>query len=153
MEINTMTSELVVRGASLEDAKRIWEIRNHPASRQESLNQNEIPLNDHLSWFKNKYFENQDNACFVLEHQEMIAGYCRLDYENNSYVVSIAIDPGYHGKGLGTILLGESLHQLNTNKIVLATVKKDNPASLRIFEKNGFIPITDDATSIYLKKS
>ncbi len=148
-----MTDELIVRLASNEDAKRIWEIRNHPASRQESLNQNEIPLNDHLSWFKNKYFENQNNACFILGHREMIVGYCRLDSENNSYAVSIAIDPDYHGKGLGTILLSESLRQLDTNKVVLATVRKDNPASLRIFEKNGFIPITDDAISIYLKKS
>ena len=148
-----MTNEFIVRKTGIEDAKRIWEIRNHPASRQESLNQKEISLNDHFDWFKNKYFENHNNACFVLEHQEMIVGYCRLDSDNNSYIVSIAIDPDYHGQGLGTILLSKSLRQLNTDKIVLATVRKDNLASLRIFEKNGFIPVKDDDASVYLERS
>lgn len=148
-----MVNEFMIRRAGIDDAERIWEVRNHPLSRKESLNTQEIALVDHLSWFSKKYLENTKNHCFILEIDTKVVGYCRLDFQGDEYIVSIAIDPDYHGQGLGTILLGKSLGQLNTNKTVLATVKKDNPASLRIFEKNGFIPITDDAVSIYLKRS
>ena len=148
-----MTDKLIVRRASTEDAERIWEIRNHSKSRVESLNTAEILLADHMSWFSRKYLENKESFCFVMEISERVVGYCRLDSDDNNYIVSIAMDPNYHGQGFGTILLSESLRQLNSDKTILATVKKDNPASLRIFEKNGFIPVTADATSIYLERS
>ncbi len=148
-----MTDKFIVRKASIEDTERIWEIRNHPLSRKESLNTEKIPLADHISWFSAKYLANSKDNCYVLEVGNKTVGYCRLDFQNDKYIVSIAIDPDHHGKGLGTFLLGESLRQLSPGKTILATVKKDNPASLRIFEKNGFIPVKDDNTSVHLERS
>lgn len=145
--------KFIVRRADLEDAPKIWEIRNNPTARRESLNTEEIPLDSHLAWFENKYSEKSDNVCFVIEEEGFVIGYCRLDLNNNNYLASIAIDPNHHGKGLGTYLLGESLRQFGSKKNILATVKKDNPASLRIFQKNGFIPISNDLNSIYLERS
>ena len=52
-----MTKKLIVRKANFDDAKRIWEIRNHPTARQESLNTEEISLDSHLAWFWGKYFD------------------------------------------------------------------------------------------------
>jgi UDP-2,4-diacetamido-2,4,6-trideoxy-beta-L-altropyranose hydrolase len=153
VETNGMIDKFIVRRASVEDAQRIWEIRNHPLSRKESLNTEEISLADHISWFSAKYLANSKDNCSVLEIDKKTVGYCRLDVQDSKYIVSIAIDPDHHGKGLGTFLLGESLHQLNLDKTVLATVRKDNPASLRIFEKNGFIPVKDDDAFVYLERS
>lgn len=148
-----MQKNIIVRVATSKDAEGILEIRNDPLSRQESLNTESISLEKHVSWFNKKYLQNNNNHCFVLEKDKLVIGYCRLDLENNEYIVSIAISPDQHGNGFGTLLLSQSLKNLNTSRQILATVKKNNPASLRIFEKNGFVPITEDSQLIFLKKS
>ena len=147
-----MTKKLIVRKANFDDAKRIWEIRNHPTARQESLNTEEISLDSHLAWFWGKYFDKSNSICFIIEKEGFVVGYCRLDSDGNKYIISIAIDPDHHGKGFGTFLLGESLRQFGLDKTILATVKKDNPASLCIFKKNSFISTAEDTTSIYLER-
>lgn len=142
----------LVRKVGLSDSARLWEIRNTPQARKESVNQDEIPWENHQRWFQEKYFSGQNNACFVMEDNGYVIGYCRLDNENDRYVVSIALDPNYHGRGLGTFLLFESLNQLNTDRIILATVKKDNPGSIKIFIKNGFIEKSADEAYLYFEK-
>lgn len=135
------------------DAQRIWEIRNDPLARQNSGNQEIIPIESHLKWFHKKYFENQGNYCYVLKNEKLIAGYCRFDHDGdrNSYLVSIALDPRYSGKGLGTRLLAMSLEKFRDNRhvTVLAEVKKNNVPSRKIFEKNGFEKYKEDEENYF----
>ena len=140
----------MVREASLDDARAVWEMRNDPATRENSNNQGEIPLEQHLEWFKDKYFVHKENLCFVLDEEDKIVGYCRFDLEEDRYVVSIAIDPTYQGRGLGSALLAEALKRLPDGKEVVAEVKADNQGSLKIFEKNNFKVVAQDDKIFHL---
>lgn len=138
------------------DAERIWEIRNHPSIRKNSGNSEFISLEKHKQWFHNKYFEKNNNLCFVLSTETDLAGYCRLDYdeEKKALVVSIAIDPENQSRGLGNQLLSYSLRELKSgqNILVLAEIKKSNAASTKLFEKNDFERYKEDDHNYYYQK-
>ncbi len=127
-----------IRIAISEDSRRIWEIRNHPDVRKKSGNSEIIAFNKHDNWFNEKYFVKNDNICYVLTVDNEVAGYCRLDLDKNNYVISIAVDSAFHGKGLGNFLLNQTLQKYNKSKSIIADIKKDNIISIKLFERNGF---------------
>ena len=145
----------LVRPANKKDSKRIWEIRNHPISRKYSGNSEKIFFARHNLWFKNKYFNGQDNYCFVLKSKDgLVVGYCRLDLDNinNYYIISIAIDPNHHGQGLGHRLMRDTLSQFaRWRKGIFAEIKKENLGSIRLFQKNNFKIFKEDEKNYYLK--
>lgn len=129
-----------IEKAGEKDTKRIWEIRNHPLVRKNSGNTGIISLKNHQEWFKNKYLSNENNFCFIIkDNSENFFGYCRYDFDEKKemYIISIAMDPEKQGRGLGSLLLSQSLKQVKKIPI-LAKIKKNNIASIKLFEKNGF---------------
>lgn len=143
-----------VRKVNREDSRRIWEIRNHPLMRQNSNSQEETPFEKHDQWFENKYFKTDKNYCFVLENKEgEVIGYCRIDFDSseNNYVVSIAIDVNYHGKGLGPLLLNKAIDLAGIKKNIIAQTFKKNIYSQKVFEKNNFEIYKEDNNSYYFK--
>ncbi len=145
------------RRATREDSKRIWEIRNHPDVRKISGNPEAFPFDRHDSWFEEKYFARKGDHCFVLQaNDENVVGYCRIDQAKGNYLVSIALDPSLQGKGLGSMLLRESISESfgpSVKNGVLAYVKRNNPDSYRFFVKNGFCLIEEDDECFLLRYS
>jgi len=143
----------IVRQATLKDSKRIWEIKNHRLNRKYSYNRGDIEFSEHVKWFKNKYFDNKKNVCFVLNIKDAgIVGYCRFDLDNNIYLVSIALDPDYQSRGLGHRLLSNSLNKIIIdNKNIIAKTKLDNIPSIKLFKKNNFKIYKKDKNNCYLK--
>lgn len=140
-----------IRSAQADDARRIWEIRNSPEALAVAASQEVVPLAQHIDWFNNKYFQGNGNSCFVSESDNRVIGYCRFDLNTDKYTVSIAVDPSMHGKGLGTILLSQSIEQLRSSKILHAEVRKFNIASIKMFERTGFKKISEDDRNIYFE--
>jgi len=143
-----------IREVRPDDSKRIWEIRNHPESRKYSGSPDVILLKNHISWFEKKYFSGQDSHCFILESEgKEVIGYCRFDYDEESdcYIISIAVDPGYHKKGLGTKFLRETLEKFKTSKAITAEIQKENIASVKLFEKNNFEVQNEDEKNYFYK--
>lgn len=126
-----------VRKARLEDARRVWELRNDPVARKWSKSDAEIPFDQ--KWFEQKYFVGKKNQCFVLQCGGKVYGYCRLDLKDEKEVfeISIAIDSSLRSRGLGTKLLGDTLKKFASRPIA-ASIKKGNKASQRLFQKFGF---------------
>ncbi|MBI4779211.1 GNAT family N-acetyltransferase [Candidatus Falkowbacteria bacterium] len=144
--------ENIIHQARRDDSRAVWKIRNHPANRCWFNTTEAISFGSHDGWFENKYFKNNENKCFVLEQSGAVAGYCRFDLnEDDGYIISIALDPGYQGRGLGNELLSGALRLIGAGKSILAEVKRENSASLRLFEKNNFIKYKEDKENIYLK--
>lgn len=146
-----MDKNITIRKANREDAKSIWLIRNSPLARRSSPTTKKINFTSHKTWFKNKYFNQYQNYCFVMEKNKTVSGYCRFDFKNNQHWVSIAIKPGYQGKGLGSVLLNQALKKINKSKEILAEVKFDNESSIKIFLKNKFEIYRQDNKFFYLK--
>lgn len=148
--------EYKLRKTEKKDAEKVWEIRNHDLIRKNSSNSGLISLEDHKKWFLNKYFNKQKNFCYILEDESKMIGYCRLDYdlEEKAYVVSIAVNPEKHGKGLGNFLLSGSLEKLcdDSENIFLAQVKRNNIPSAKLFERNGFKKYKEDEENYYYRK-
>lgn len=143
--------EKIIREVKKEDSLGVWKIRNHSSNRIWFNTTEEVIFSSHDSWFENKYFKNKTNKCFVLQLSGRVAGYCRFDLSESKYVISIALDPEYQGRGFGNELLSGALKLLGCEKGILAEVKKKNLASLKIFEKNYFDKYKEDDENIYLK--
>ena len=143
----------VARQARQEDSKRIWEIRNNPLIREYSTSKDPISFERHAQWFEQAYFQGKKNLCFVIECQGNVTGYCRFDCNDasNAYTISIAVDPVYHGKGLGYQLLSSSLLHIHQRFAVNAAVKKGNPASAALFKKSNFALVNEDEQCYYFK--
>lgn len=141
--------EIKVRPAQLNDARRIWEIRNEPESRAVAASPETIPIAQHVAWFNNKYFTDKGNVCFVAKADQNVVGYCRFDLDKNQYLNSIAIASSMHGKGIGTLLLKQSIEQLQSQKPIHAEVRKHNIASIKMFERCGFKKTSEDEKNIY----
>lgn len=140
---------ITVRLAQPKDVQRIWEIRNETASLAVAANPEAIPLAQHIAWFNNKYFANKGSVCFVAEIDKKVVGYCRFDLDNGKFLNSIAIASSMHGKGIGTLLLKQSIDQLTSPIPIHAEVRKFNAASVKIFERVGFKKISEDNKNIY----
>ncbi len=146
-------NNFIVRPVALQDARRVWEIRNQPVVRKLSNSDEEISFVEHAPWFEKKYFSGADNHCFVLESTPGgVIGYCRLDFDDkqNHYIISIALDPDFHGQGLGHKILSETLRQFETGKEIFAEIQKNNIPSLKLFKKNNFKVFKEDEKNYYL---
>lgn len=138
-------NECVVRSAVFMDFMAVLNIVNAPENQVYSNKQETIELLDHMDWFKKKYFSGERNYCYVIEMEVrtvgsgVVVGFCRYDYADDRYVVSIAIDPSFHGRGLGGRLLRESMGMLPDDGVRLsAEILKGNIGSIRLFERAGF---------------
>ncbi|GEM_PF-193004 len=153
LSFDLIDSSCIVRQVLKEDSKRIWEIRNNPVVRKLSSSEDVISFENHVKWFEQMYMNGKKNLCFVIECQGNIAGYCRFDFDdaNEAFTVSIAIDPTYHGKGLGHQLLSGSLLYIPQTSIVNAAVQKGNPASVALFKKNNFAIDHEDEQYYYFR--
>lgn len=138
-----------VRPARSSDVQKIWEIRNEPAALAVAANSKAIPLAQHIVWFNNKYFAEKSSICFVAEVDQNVVGYCRFDLNGGHYVSSIAIASSMHSKGIGTLLLKQSIEQLKSLIPIHAEVRKFNVVSIKMFEKVGFKKKSEDDQNIY----
>lgn len=139
-----------IRRATLNDSRRVWEIRNSPTSRRNSLNHNRIKYTDHDQWFKHQYFKNTENRCYVLTGNKRVIGYCRLDKIKKARIISIGIDQSFQGKGLGQRLLSGVIKKNKQKRKINAEIQLTNQASLHLFEKNKFHITRRDKNNYYL---
>jgi len=123
-----------VRPITQEDSPHLWRIRNLDVVRALSNNPDPIPREQHDNWFS-KYYQDPDNHCMVIEVDNVVAGYCRIDHG----LISIALDPNYHGLGLGTRLLQETINRVSPAVAkITAEIRRENEISLKLFTKVGF---------------
>ncbi len=145
--------KILIQLASVEDSRAIYDIRYEPSINVLSVNQEVSSFEKHDEWFKKQYCCGLDNKCFVLKASDVVAGYCRFDRNNKGeFNISIAISPKFQGQGFGQKLLSESMIIMGQNKVFIASVFKNNPVSLKLFQKNGFELIDEDEQQYYLKR-
>lgn len=134
-------SKISCRKARQEDLITYFEWANDPETRQQAIHPEAISLENHSTWFLKK-MESSKDFMFIFEQEDLI-GQVRFDAFEHYYVISYSVDKQHRGKGLGTILIKMALEalqqELGRRPSVLAYVKPSNPASLKVFEQNGFI--------------
>jgi UDP-2,4-diacetamido-2,4,6-trideoxy-beta-L-altropyranose hydrolase len=130
----------IVLPMSDEDLIPVFDLANEPSVRTASFNQNEIELEGHRKWFKNKL---QDNNAVMLKSvtAEKLTGQVRLDIEGDKAVIGISVSEKFRGRGIGSELLQAAIKEAQKRGIkeIEAFIKPDNSSSIALFEKNGWV--------------
>jgi len=107
-----------------------------------------ISLHSHSQWFSSRIVKIDEFPFLIAEIQEMVVGYARVDSDPNKVLmVSIAVDPDYHSKGVGSLLLKkleEACIRRTRAEFICATISKDNSTSRVFFERNGYSLLSSD---------
>jgi len=132
---------LMLRPAIMDDAHFVWECRNDPDARRESLHPEPIPFSHHAVWFR-QALTNPLRRIWIAETADQTAvGYGRLDWETEGAdaTISVAVAPALRRLGFGVQII-----QLTTSMSrasVWATIRTTNIGSLRAFAAAGYQPI------------
>ncbi len=141
---------LNLRPATSADAERLLAWRNDPLTRQSSINGDPISLESHLAWLAKILREDESlpmRQLFIAEESGTPVGTVRLDWasDRKSLELSWTVAPEARGRGLGQVMV-QAATELTVvhGKQLLAKVKPDNVASIKIVEKLGFTRLPDD---------
>lgn len=149
--------QIHTRPADLEDLKDIWLWRNDPLTIKQSIEANEITFQDHSKWYK-ECISNDTSYIFISEDSKKNKlGMTRFDINNdNAYAtVSINLNPGHRGLGLGKDILqfGINIFRKSYKLDLIARIKKSNGASIKCFEKCNFSIYDTNQDSFFFKNS
>lgn len=144
------------RKATSYDAKLLFEWANELGVRSASLNQDPIQWEAHEKWLTTK-LENEEKCYFLIVENlnGKPIGTVRFDGNHGNWKVNYSISKEWRGKGLGSKVLRVAIHHLLVDRkceSIMAVVKKDNFASLRVFEKLGFSnEVSGENQTVFLK--
>ena len=155
---NESPAPLTARPAGMQDARRLWEWRNDPATRASSRSSAEIAWDDHVRWLTAS-LARSDRVLLLAEDPVGPVGTVRWDRQGEGeWEVSITVAPQRRGQSLarpllraGELALSEAALSEGTAPsgtgssgtevtAYLAVVHVDNAASVRLFESSAYVP-------------
>ncbi|WP_332604271.1 ribosomal protein S18-alanine N-acetyltransferase [Acinetobacter sp. ESBL14] len=92
-------------------------------------------------WSKQQFQESLASyQCTVYEQANQVVGFCILQpVLDEANLLLMAIHPSQQGRGLGYMLLDDSIQQLKNNPIqIFLEVRESNTAAIGLYEKTGF---------------
>jgi UDP-2,4-diacetamido-2,4,6-trideoxy-beta-L-altropyranose hydrolase len=130
--------ELTHRKATLDDCRLYWHWVNDPEVRGNAFNSEPISWEKHQEWFKAK-IKDPKSILLTFECPYGPVGQIRLDGDATRKTISYSVARQYRGKGIGKKIMSEVIEGSPPfSRRFLAEVKKENLASVNIFEKLGF---------------
>ena len=134
-----------LRRATMDDALDVLAWRNDPHTIAMSKTPGVLDRASHMAWFA-RAVRSEDRVIFIALEADMKLGMVRFDRTGDAWLVSINVAPEQRGTGYGSRLLNDAIelfHSLAGDISILAEVKCGNEASLRIFERCGFVREVD----------
>jgi len=119
-----------LRDISYHDMLFLYHLNTNPKIRQVSHNKKKFTLSDHYNWWADKLRKKTFKANVIMLRYKVI-GCIRRDRG----FISIAIDPEYQGKGIGTEALKKFCRSGDKAEIFL-----NNQNSEKAFVKANFSP-------------
>ena len=111
------------------------------------------------------YLISQAKGYFcVVEYQQRVGGYFSVLINQRACslrIYSIAVHPDYRGRGLGQVLMDQTIQTAGECKAAKITleVKVTNTSAIGLYMKNGFIPVGikpcyyhDGSDAIYMQR-
>ena len=138
-----MKELIIIRKLEISDLLDIWRWRNNKLTRKYARNNKYIGFNEHKEWFHKALTDNEILIYVgVNKKTKGKLGIIRYNLFNDHKAaeVNINIRPICRNKGIALILLKKtiSIFLVKFQIPILAEVKKNNLASLKLFNRAGF---------------
>lgn len=138
-----MTNSIIIRQAIESDSKNIWEWRNDPLTRKNSIDQREITWEGHCQWYaKSLKTENRKIYVGIDESTGTAIGMVRFDINAADFTAdtSINLNPIWRGEGISSQFLRLAIDEIQRDQalVLIAEIKPDNKPSIKCFERCGF---------------
>jgi UDP-2,4-diacetamido-2,4,6-trideoxy-beta-L-altropyranose hydrolase len=132
---------ITIRAANREDARRLFEWRNHPTIRGVSHRSEIITWEDHQDWLASA-LTDPERLLLIGEREGIPVGVVRFDVQNGEAEISIYVGPDLKEAGLGRDLLMTAERWLSANRAeieaIRAQVLGDNRRSRALFLGSGY---------------
>ena len=129
-----------LRPADRRDAQDLLAWRNDPLSRSMSMQVAPIALEEHMTWYE-RALTNTDIAILIAESDGEKVGMVRFQRDGSDWEASINVNPAHRAQGFGRHILALGICEIRQrygNFRIIARVKPENLASLRVFHHCGF---------------
>ncbi|GAC27159.1 GNAT family N-acetyltransferase [Brumicola pallidula] len=139
-----MANQLHLREAKLTDVDLIFEWSNDQLVREQSFNADIIVYEPHCDWFTHK-LNDKNSLLYILESDNRPASFLRIDVKTDNATIGVLIAQQFRGKGLASVSISKGVADyFKFNSLpILASIKKQNIASIKSFEKAGFSYLRD----------
>ena len=131
----------------MDDALDVLAWRNDPITVAMSKTPGLVDQQSHMAWFAKAVLDQYRLILIALQAEEKL-GMVRFDRTGDAWLVSINLAPAVRGKGLSTEILEQAIALFGgthgTHRL-LAAIKEDNVASLKLFERCGFRKVNQAA--------
>ena len=145
---------MIIRQATAQDSDDIFNWRNDPLTRSMSIHGQAVTKQSHQDWFEQS-LKNTHRIMMVGELENNKVGICRfdIDEEKQHATISINLNPSIRGRGLSSDFLMQCIFAFwNSHAMdIKATIKKNNIASIKCFEKVGFKELNSDENYSHYK--
>ncbi len=133
--------------AADEDMNLVWELANEVGVRAMSFELERIPWQDHVQWYSSRL--NDDQCCFWIARDVAgdFVGVVRFEGDGEEAVISVSLTAEFRGRGYGGLLVWSACRRYAKEfpgRAVLAWIRPENRASVRIFEKAGFEKVSEE---------
>src|SRR5262249_31318558 len=146
ISVHLMRENVQLRAARHDDARQAWEWRNDRTIRRNSFDPAPLSWEHHVIWW-DRAIEAADRSLLMAHCGNLNVGILRFDKQDDEALVSIYLDPGLTGLGLGHAILRAGEAWLRTARPAIRTIRaeilSDNVASVRSFEAAGYRPVEE----------
>ena len=141
---------LGLRPAQLDDARLIFDWRNHPEIRAVSADPGEIAWEQHRQWFE-RVLADPARKQFIARVGSRDVGVIRFDRRDDGFhEISLFLDPALQGLGLGSRMLRSGEAAIGAGARFRARVVAGNAASQQMFAAGGYL---NESPGLWLKET
>jgi RimJ/RimL family protein N-acetyltransferase len=133
--------EVTLRAAREQDSEMLLALRNEPDAVRFSVSGRAVTHEEHEHWFGTVRRDPSRCRIWIAEVAGEAVGQVRVDLNDDSGTVSIAVGADHRDRGIGTAMLKAVVVKAGTGGApsrLKAVVRIDNAASLRAFAAAGF---------------
>ena len=155
LRADAVTEYLSFAPACESDMELVFQWANDEATRQQSFTQEQISWETHEKWYRDS-LKSDTRKLYLCYHGKTPVGLFRVDILDGAVEISYQTACEYRGRGYGKAMLREGENWLKEQKIpgqvMVARVKKDNAASVKIFRELGYREETEGDHLIFRKE-
>jgi len=159
MEATLYHSDIMLRKAGADDAKRVYQLSSDPLVRANSFDSDAFPYEEHIRWF-NKKISDQSFLLLLGFYKDAFVGQVKFSIEDDHTIIGISVTESFMGRGAAKILIENGIARFlkifPEIKTIKAYIKKENIPSIKLFEKcafqfSGIEKVKGEGVNIYIR--